>query len=84
MNFSPTTRPRYLTHVSSSRYWNLELQKLKKLEYTVTKDGDKTPLKKDSRPKLYKALFRAFWLPYFIIGIFVFIQVAKKRKKSMR
>jgi len=49
----------------------------------VAKDGNKTPLKKNSRPRLYKALFRAFWLPYMAIGIFVFIQVAKKRKKSV-
>ncbi|RLU20387.1 hypothetical protein DMN91_006996 [Ooceraea biroi] len=54
--------------------WNRELEKLKKLEYTVTKDGQKKPLKKNDRPKLYKAIFRAFWLPYSIVGIFVFIQ----------
>ncbi|GAB1868440.1 Multidrug resistance-associated protein 4-like [Camponotus japonicus] len=56
------------------KYWNRELQKLKKLEYTVGKDGQKVPLKKNIRPKLYKALFGAFWLPYAIIGIYIFIQ----------
>lgn len=56
------------------KYWNRELQKLKKLEYTLGKDGQKVPLKKNVRPKLYKALFGAFWLPYAIIGIYIFIQ----------
>ncbi|XP_011259351.2 multidrug resistance-associated protein 4 [Camponotus floridanus] len=55
------------------KYWNRELQKLKKLEYTVDKNGQKMPLKKNVRPKLYKALFGAFWLPYAIIGIYIFI-----------
>ncbi|XP_070149139.1 ATP-binding cassette sub-family C member 4-like isoform X2 [Polyergus mexicanus] len=54
--------------------WNRELEKLKKLEYTVDKDGQKVPLKRNTRPRLYKALFGAFWLPYFIIGIYIFIQ----------
>ncbi|XP_029676365.1 multidrug resistance-associated protein 4-like [Formica exsecta] len=56
-------------------YWNRELEKLKKLEYTVGKDGQKVPLKGNARPRLYKALCGAFWLPYFIIGIYVFIQI---------
>lgn len=56
------------------KYWNRELEKLKKLEYTVSKDGQKVPLKRNARPKLYKALFRAFWLPYVIIGIYLFSQ----------
>ncbi|XP_011877750.1 PREDICTED: multidrug resistance-associated protein 4-like isoform X2 [Vollenhovia emeryi] len=54
--------------------WNHELDKLKNLEYTVGKDGQKVPLKRDVRPRLYKAIVNAFWLPYFIIGTFVFIQ----------
>ncbi|XP_011701753.1 PREDICTED: multidrug resistance-associated protein 4-like [Wasmannia auropunctata] len=56
------------------KYWNLELEKLKNLEYTVSKNKQKMPLKKSVRPKLYRAIFKAFWLPYFIIGIFTFIQ----------
>lgn len=51
------------------------MEKLKKLEYTVSKDGQKVPLKGKARPRLYKALFGAFWLPYFIVGIYTFIQV---------
>ncbi|XP_070149137.1 ATP-binding cassette sub-family C member 4 [Polyergus mexicanus] len=57
------------------KYWNRELEKLKKLEYTVGKDGQKVPLKGNTRPRLYKALFGAFWLPYFIIGIYIFILI---------
>ncbi|XP_011704878.1 PREDICTED: multidrug resistance-associated protein 4-like, partial [Wasmannia auropunctata] len=53
------------------KYWNRELNKLK---YIVGKDGQKVPLKKDARPRLYKAIFKAFWLPYFAIGIFAFIE----------
>lgn len=64
------------------RYWNRELEKLKKLEYTVGKDGQKVPLKGNARPRLYKALCGAFWLPYFIIGIYVFIQVKTISKKK--
>ncbi|XP_036142954.1 multidrug resistance-associated protein 4 isoform X2 [Monomorium pharaonis] len=56
------------------KYWNRELDKLKNLEYTVGKDGQKVPLKRNARPRLYKAIFNAFWLPYFIIGIYQFIQ----------
>ncbi|XP_039312480.1 multidrug resistance-associated protein 4-like isoform X1 [Solenopsis invicta] len=56
------------------KYWNYELDKLKKLEYTVGKDGEKVPLKRNARPRLYKAICKAFWLPYFIIGIYLFIQ----------
>lgn len=56
------------------KYWNRELDKLKHLEYILGKDGQKMPLKKDARPRLYKAIFNAFWLPYFIIGIYQFIQ----------
>ncbi|XP_036147821.1 multidrug resistance-associated protein 4 [Monomorium pharaonis] len=56
------------------KYWNCELDKLKNLEYTVGKDGQKVPLKRNARPRLYKAIFNAFWLPYFIIGIYQFIQ----------
>ncbi|XP_032678118.1 multidrug resistance-associated protein 4-like [Odontomachus brunneus] len=56
------------------KYWNYELEKLKKLEYTVRKDGQKVPLKKNDRPRLYKAILRAFWLPYFIIGLFQLVQ----------
>ncbi|KAL6424747.1 hypothetical protein ACFW04_010010 [Cataglyphis niger] len=55
------------------KYWNRELEKLEKLEYTVGKDGQKVPLKRNARPRLYKALFGAFWLPYFIVGIYIFI-----------
>ncbi|XP_036143719.1 multidrug resistance-associated protein 4 isoform X2 [Monomorium pharaonis] len=55
------------------KYWNRELDKLKNLEYTMGKDGQKVLLKKD-RPRLYKAIFNAFWLPYFIIGVYQFIQ----------
>ncbi|XP_011149209.1 multidrug resistance-associated protein 4-like [Harpegnathos saltator] len=55
--------------------WNRELAKLKKVEYTVGKDGQKVLLKKNYRPRLYKAIFCAFWLPYFIAGIFLTIQV---------
>ncbi|XP_050461230.1 ATP-binding cassette sub-family C member 4-like isoform X2 [Cataglyphis hispanica] len=55
------------------KYWNRELEKLEKLEYTVGKDGQKVPLKRNARPRLYKALFGAFWLPYFIDGIYIFI-----------
>ncbi|XP_036143536.1 multidrug resistance-associated protein 4-like isoform X2 [Monomorium pharaonis] len=56
------------------KYWNRELDKLKNLEYTMGKDGQKVPLKRDVRPRLYKAIFNAFWLPYFIIGVYEFIQ----------
>ncbi|XP_011635942.1 multidrug resistance-associated protein 4-like [Pogonomyrmex barbatus] len=62
-----------------SRYWKRELEKLKNLEYTVGKDGQKVPLKKNARPRLYKAIFYAFWLPYFIIGIYSFIQCCAVR-----
>ncbi|XP_029164634.1 multidrug resistance-associated protein 4-like isoform X2 [Nylanderia fulva] len=61
------------------KYWNRELEKLKNLEFTVSKDGQKVPLKKNARPRLYKALFRAFWLPYAMIGIFLFSQVCVLR-----
>ncbi|KYN28009.1 Multidrug resistance-associated protein 4 [Trachymyrmex cornetzi] len=61
------------------KYWNRELDKLKNLEYVVGKDGQKVPLKKESRPKLYKAVLRTFWLPYFIIGIGSFIQCSVVR-----
>ncbi|XP_014467785.1 PREDICTED: multidrug resistance-associated protein 4-like [Dinoponera quadriceps] len=61
------------------KYWNCELEKLKKLEYTVGKDGQKVPLKKNGRPRLYKAIFRAFWLPYFITGIYSIIQLVVLR-----
>ncbi|KYN05541.1 Multidrug resistance-associated protein 4 [Cyphomyrmex costatus] len=57
------------------KYWNCELDKLRNLEYTVGKDGQKVPLKKNARPKLYKAIVKTFWIPYLIIGICVFIQV---------
>ncbi|KAG5343999.1 MRP4 protein, partial [Acromyrmex charruanus] len=50
-------------------YWNRELDKLKNLEYVVGKNGQKVPLKKESRPKLYKTVYKTFWLSYFIIGI---------------
>ncbi|KAG5343400.1 MRP4 protein, partial [Acromyrmex heyeri] len=53
----------------SSRYCNRELDILKNLEYVMGKNGQKVPLKKESRPKLYKAVYKTFWLPYFIIGI---------------
>ncbi|XP_036143534.1 multidrug resistance-associated protein 4 isoform X2 [Monomorium pharaonis] len=56
------------------KYWNRELDKLKNLEYTVGKDGQRVPLKENARPRLYKAIFNAFWLPYFIIGFYQFIQ----------
>ncbi|KAG5331515.1 MRP4 protein, partial [Acromyrmex charruanus] len=56
------------------KYWNRELDKLKNLEYTLGKDGQKVSLKKNVRPRLYKAIFKVFWLPYMIIGICVFIQ----------
>ncbi|XP_036147849.1 multidrug resistance-associated protein 4 [Monomorium pharaonis] len=56
------------------KYWNRELDKLRTLEYTVGKDRQKVPLKRNARPRLYKAIFNAFWLPYFIIGIYQFIQ----------
>ncbi|KAL0104962.1 hypothetical protein PUN28_016536 [Cardiocondyla obscurior] len=59
--------------------WNHELVKLKNLEYTVGKDGQKVPLKKVARPKLYKAIFKAFWLPYFIIGVYTMIQCSVVR-----
>ncbi|XP_011701007.1 PREDICTED: multidrug resistance-associated protein 4-like isoform X2 [Wasmannia auropunctata] len=55
------------------KYWNRELDKLKNLEYAMSKDGQKVPLKKNVRPRLYKAICNAFWLPYFIIGIYSFI-----------
>ncbi|KAL6254636.1 hypothetical protein P5V15_013943 [Pogonomyrmex californicus] len=61
------------------KYWKRELEKLKNLEYTVGKDGQKVPLKKNARPRLYKAIFYAFWLPYFIIGIYSFIQCCAVR-----
>ncbi|XP_071557590.1 ATP-binding cassette subfamily C member 4-like [Temnothorax nylanderi] len=61
------------------KYWNRELDKLKNLEYTVGKDGQKVPLKENARPRLYKAIFNAFWLPYFIIGIGTLIQVSVVR-----
>ncbi|XP_072762869.1 ATP-binding cassette sub-family C member 4 [Anoplolepis gracilipes] len=61
------------------QYWNRELERLQKLEYTVGKDGQKVPLKENARPKLYKALFHAFWLPYVIIGIYIFIQACVLR-----
>ncbi|XP_071557592.1 ATP-binding cassette subfamily C member 4-like isoform X2 [Temnothorax nylanderi] len=61
------------------KYWNRELDKLKNLEYTVDKDGQKVPLKKNARPRLYKAIFNAFWLPYFIIGIGILIQCSVVR-----
>ncbi|KYQ56410.1 Multidrug resistance-associated protein 4, partial [Trachymyrmex zeteki] len=61
------------------KYWNRELDKLKNLEYIVGKDGQKVPLKKKSRPKLYKAVYKTFWLPYFIIGICSFIQCSVVR-----
>ncbi|XP_011705629.1 PREDICTED: multidrug resistance-associated protein 4-like [Wasmannia auropunctata] len=60
------------------KYWNRELDKLK---YIVCKDGQKVSLKKDARPKLYKAIFKAFWLPYFILGIFAFIEVYRYSEK---
>ncbi|EGI64849.1 hypothetical protein G5I_06698 [Acromyrmex echinatior] len=41
------------------------LDKLKNLEYIVGKNGQKVPLKKKSRPKLYKAVYKIFWLPIF-------------------
>ncbi|KAG5307336.1 MRP4 protein, partial [Acromyrmex insinuator] len=56
------------------KYWNCELDKLKNLEYTLGKDGQKVSLKKNVRPRLYKAIFKVFWLPYMTIGICVFIQ----------
>ncbi|XP_036142952.1 multidrug resistance-associated protein 4-like [Monomorium pharaonis] len=56
------------------KYWNCELDKLKNLEFTMGKDGQKVPLKRDVRPRLYKAIFNAFWLSYFIIGVYQFIQ----------
>ncbi|XP_073368124.1 LOW QUALITY PROTEIN: multidrug resistance-associated protein 4 [Mycetomoellerius zeteki] len=58
------------------KYWNRELNKLKNLEYTIgkRKDGQKVLLKKNVRPRLYKAVLKTFWLPYFIIGICTFIQ----------
>ncbi|XP_036142951.1 multidrug resistance-associated protein 4-like isoform X2 [Monomorium pharaonis] len=55
------------------KYWNRELDKLKNLEFTMSKDGQKVPLKGDARPRLYKAIFNAFWLPCFIIGVYQFI-----------
>ncbi|KAG5324835.1 MRP4 protein, partial [Pseudoatta argentina] len=61
------------------KYWNRELDKLKNLEYVVGKNGQKVPLKKESRPKLYKAVYKTFWLPYFIIGICSFIQCSVVR-----
>ncbi|XP_071570690.1 ATP-binding cassette subfamily C member 4-like isoform X2 [Temnothorax nylanderi] len=61
------------------KYWSRELDKLKNLEYTENKDGQKVPLKKNARPRLYKAIFNAFWLPYFIIGICLFIQCSVAR-----
>ncbi|XP_071641737.1 ATP-binding cassette subfamily C member 4-like isoform X2 [Temnothorax longispinosus] len=61
------------------KYWSHELDKLKNLEYTENKDGLKVPLKENARPKLYKAIFNAFWLPYFIIGIWLFIQCSVVR-----
>ncbi|XP_012230272.1 ATP-binding cassette subfamily C member 4-like [Linepithema humile] len=56
------------------RCWNRELEKLQKLEYTVGKDGQKVPLK-NARPRLYKALVRAFWVPHLVVGIIIFIQI---------
>ncbi|XP_071628428.1 ATP-binding cassette subfamily C member 4-like [Temnothorax longispinosus] len=56
------------------KYWNREVDKLKNLKYTVGRDGQKVLLKKNVRPRLYKAIFSAFWLPYFIIGIYTLIQ----------
>ncbi|XP_011701011.1 PREDICTED: multidrug resistance-associated protein 4-like, partial [Wasmannia auropunctata] len=40
----------------------------------MSKDGWRVPLKNNVRPRLYKAICNAFWLPYFIIGIYSFIQ----------
>ncbi|XP_011701755.1 PREDICTED: multidrug resistance-associated protein 4-like, partial [Wasmannia auropunctata] len=53
------------------KYWNRELDKL---EYTMSKAGQKVPLKKNARPRLYKAICNAFWLPYFIVIFCTFIQ----------
>ncbi|XP_012058534.1 PREDICTED: multidrug resistance-associated protein 4-like [Atta cephalotes] len=61
------------------KYWNRELDKLKNLEYVMGKNGQKVPLKKESHPKLYKAVYKTFWLPYFIIGICSFIQCSVVR-----
>ncbi|XP_077262946.1 LOW QUALITY PROTEIN: ATP-binding cassette subfamily C member 4-like [Temnothorax americanus] len=61
------------------KYWNRELDKLKNLKYTVDKDGQKVSLKKNVRPRLYKAIFNAFWWPYFIIGIGMLIQCSVVR-----
>ncbi|XP_011877743.1 PREDICTED: multidrug resistance-associated protein 4-like [Vollenhovia emeryi] len=56
------------------KYWSRELDKLKNLDYTMSKNGQVVLLKKDVRPRLYKAIYKAFWLPYSINGIYLFIE----------
>ncbi|KAK2578495.1 hypothetical protein KPH14_002055 [Odynerus spinipes] len=57
---------------SLEREWYHELEKVKKVEYTLGEDGNKQS-NKHIKPSLYNAILRVFWKRYFVISIFIFI-----------
>lgn len=58
--------------LSFYREWRREWEKLRDIEYVLGKDGNKK-LNKDTKPSLYRALYRIFWRKYLIMSLLLFV-----------